>query len=88
MIRKRPRDWFKILRHLVRAGVSYAEVARHCNRNATTVQGWAEHSEPKESDARVVLALYRLHCPDEYQKEQDEIEREIRIALIAQGRAG
>lgn len=68
------RDWFRILRDLAGAQVSMARVARVCNRHTTTVQGWAEGSEPRESDARIVLALYARHCPDAYIEHQARYE--------------
>jgi sulfite reductase beta subunit-like hemoprotein len=68
----RKRDWFRILRDLKAVGVSYHAVARRCNRNPTTVQAWAEGVEPKESDARVVLALYAKHLPEAYIVHQRE----------------
>jgi len=30
------------------------------------VKAWAAGGDPKESDARVVLALYAKHCPTLY----------------------
>jgi hypothetical protein len=41
------------------------------------VQGWTEGGEPRESDARIVLALYAKHCPRQYL----DHERRYRIAL-------
>lgn len=64
------RDWFGILRDLKRAGVSLHAVARRCGRDHTTVVGWGEGSEPKESDARVVLSLYAHHCPAQFVEHQ------------------
>ena len=63
----RRRDWFRILRDLMGAGVSMAEVGAKCGRNRWTVRGWAEGGEPKDSDARVVLALYARHCPVQFE---------------------
>lgn len=68
----RKRDWFRILRDLQAAGCSYHAVARKCDRNPTTVQAWAEGVDPKELDARIVLALYAKHCPDKYLAHQTE----------------
>lgn len=62
------RDWFKILRDLKKAGISYHEVARKCCRYIASVHNWAEGGDPKDSDAQVVLALYAKHCPNEYQE--------------------
>jgi hypothetical protein len=77
-VNTQPRDWFRILRDLTAAGVGYAKVARKCNRNSSTVANWANGSEPKESDARVVLALYAKHCPQKYLEHQRQFD--IRVA--------
>jgi hypothetical protein len=60
------RDWFRILRDLSAAGVSMAQVARKCNRDPRSVQGWADGGDPKDTDARIVLSLYARHCPLKY----------------------
>lgn len=61
------RDWFRIIRcDLVYAGVSMAKVADACGRDLGTVKHWTEEGEPKDTDARTVLALYRKHCPEKY----------------------
>src|SRR5690606_18966514 len=57
------RDWGRILHGLARVGITYAEVGAKCNRNASTVANWAAGGDPKDSDARVVLALYAKHLP-------------------------
>lgn len=71
-VNKRRRDWFAILRTLGRFGVSMHDIARACGRHHSAVRGWQYESEPKESDARVVLALLAKHAPDEYAKQQAE----------------
>jgi hypothetical protein len=76
----RRRDWFRILRDLAAAGISMAEVGRKCGRSKDAVQGWSEGSEPKESDGRVVLALYAKHCPMEYLEHQRHFE--IRVEMV------
>jgi hypothetical protein len=76
---KRRRDWFRILRDLAAVGVSYAAVGRVCQRSTTTVQAWAEGAEPKESDARIVLALYAKHLPESYAEHQRHFD--IRVAV-------
>lgn len=73
------RDWFQILRDLSAAGVSMASVARKCNRNPSAVVAWADGGDPKEQDARVVLALYAKHCPLKYVQHQQQYD--IRIAI-------
>lgn len=78
MVKRSPRDWFRILRDLMAAGISMHKVARACGRKAPgTVQHWAEGGEPKDSDARVVLALYRQHCPEKYEAHMREYEPEV-----------
>ena len=66
----RRRDWFTILRHLMAEGVSMGAVARKCDRDVGTVKGWADGGDPKESDARTLLALYAKHCPAKYREHQ------------------
>lgn len=73
----RPRDWFRILRDLMAAGVSMNEVARRCGRTVGSVQHWSEGGEPKDTDARTVLALYRKHCPGQYWTHMALIEPEL-----------
>lgn len=78
------RDWFRILRDLARVGVSYADVGRRCNRNPSTVAKWAEGADPKDTDARIVLALYAKHCPIEYIAHQKQFDIRIEIDRIEQ----
>jgi hypothetical protein len=55
-----------------------AKVAKACGKScAGVVQHWAEGGEPKDSDARVVLALYRKHCPEKYEAHMQEFEPEV-----------
>ncbi|ALV06689.1 hypothetical protein [Roseateles depolymerans] len=67
---RKKRDWFRILRDLSAAGVSMSLVARKCGLHSSTVRMWAEGSEPKESDARTVLAIYARVCPAKYREHQ------------------
>jgi hypothetical protein len=67
---RRQRDWFRILRDLNAAGVSMSLVARKCGRDTSTVRMWAEGGDPKEADARVVLAIYARVCPAKYREHQ------------------
>lgn len=69
-MRTAPRDWWRILRDLRYAGISIRAVARKVNRDHTTVLSWSSGAEPKESDARMVLALYAKHCPEQYARDQ------------------
>jgi len=84
MATHRKRDWFVILRDLMKAGVSMSKVARKCNRDATTVYKWADGGEPKESDARVVLALYAKHCPGKYREHQKAFDIRIEIDAVTE----
>lgn len=78
----RKRDWFRILRDLMAAGVPMSAVARKCGRDGTTVKNWADGSEPKESDARVVLALYAKFCPEKYVEHQKQFEIRAEIEAL------
>lgn len=78
----RRRDWFQILRHLMRAGIPMAEVGRKCNRTRKTVQAWGDGSDPKESDARIVLALYAKHCPEDYIIHQRQFDIRVELELL------
>lgn len=85
-VNSRRRDWFRILRDLMAVGVSMNQVARKCGRNGTTVKNWACGSEPKDSDARIVLALYAKHCPEKYRAHQKHFD--IRLEIEAIGEPG
>lgn len=78
---KRKRDWFRILRDLHVVGISYGAVARQCGRNPATVQAWAEGVEPKESDARIVLAIYAKHLPEKYAEHNREFEIRVNVGV-------
>lgn len=80
--RGRRRDWFMVLRKLMAAGVSMSDVARKCGRNPTTVENWANGGEPKDSDARIVLALFAKHCPVEYIEHQKKYEIQVEIEAV------
>jgi hypothetical protein len=76
--RHKKRDWFRVLRDLMAAGISMQKVARACGKSGAGVpQHWAEGGEPKDSDARIVLALYRKHCPEKYEAHMQEYEPEV-----------
>lgn len=83
-VNNRRRDWFGILRDLMRVGVSMSQVARKCGRDVSAVRGWAGGGEPKESDARVVLALYAKHCPVLYQAHQREFDIRVEIEAVTE----
>jgi hypothetical protein len=76
-LKHRRRDWFRLLRDLMAAGVSMQAVGRACGRKVGTVANWADNGEPKDSDARVVLSLYRKHCPAQYEAHMKEFEPEV-----------
>lgn len=82
MTATRRRDWFRILRDLVAAGVSMSKVARKCNRDKGTIAGWADGGEPKESDARIVLALYAKHCPEKYADHARQFDIRVEIEAV------
>jgi hypothetical protein len=100
-MRTGPRDWWRILRDLKAAGMSLAAVGRKVGRDESTVWGWGERgAEPRESDARAVLALYAKHCPVLYAEHQrlyaiagaaeaeaSEAAALARLVLLAQHRA-
>ncbi len=79
-IRKQKRDWFRILRDLMAAEMSMSQVARQCGRDVKTVQSWANGTEPKDSDARMVLQLYARFCPAKYLEQ----EKQFRITVEPQ----
>lgn len=75
----RRRDWFRILRDLMAAGISMSAVARKCGRDVSTVKGWADGGDPKETDARIVLAMYAKHCPVQFCEHQRQFDIRIEI---------
>ena len=83
MVNGAKRDWFRVLRDLKAAGQSYHAVARRVGRNPTTVQAWAEGVEPKESDARMVLALYARFCPEKYVEHQKAFDIRVCVQAVA-----
>lgn len=75
---QRRRDWFRIIRDLMAARISMHKIAVHCGRRATgTVQHWSDGGEPKDTDARIVLALYKKHCPEQYLKHMQEFDPDV-----------
>lgn len=85
-VAKRKRDWFVVIRALMRRGVSMGDIASACGRDKSTVKGWHDGGEPKESDARIVLALLAKHAPEEYVQQQREFD--IRVAVDALTQSG
>jgi len=80
MTANRPRDWFRILRDLMGAGVSMSEVGRRCGRTVGAVQHWSDGGEPRDSDARTVMALYKKHCPEKYRVHMMQIHPDMVFA--------
>lgn len=76
-MQKQKRDWFRILRDLMAAGVSMHQVARVCGRHPKAVLAWAEGGDPKDTDARMVLQLYARFCPSKYLEQ----EKQFRITV-------
>jgi hypothetical protein len=74
----KPRPWFRIIRDLMAANVSMSKISRICGKScARVVQHWCDGGEPKDTDARIVLELYRRHCPEQYLKHMQEFEPEM-----------
>lgn len=82
-VNTRRRDWFRIIRDLAKKNIRAAEIGRKCNRDRGTVIGWANGGEPKDTDARIVLALYAKYCPEQYAAHQKEFE--IRVEVMSDG---
>jgi hypothetical protein len=66
--------------------VSMGDIARHCGRDTGAVKHWQDGGEPKESDARIVLALMAKYAPHEYRAHQAQYD--IRIEVEGITRAG
>ena len=62
--RIRRRDWFAIITELGVAGVPLSTIAKAVGCSKSAVIAWKMGGEPKESDARKVLALYRRNVGD------------------------
>ncbi len=72
------RPWFRIIRDLMAVNVSMSQVARNCGKScARVVQHWSDGGEPKDTDARIVLALYKKHCPEQYLKHMQEFDPDV-----------
>lgn len=78
---RRKRDWFVVIRTLAKHGISMAEIARHTGRNLGAVKHWQNGGEPKESDARIMLALLAKMSPEDYRRLQAPYD--IRVDLEA-----
>lgn len=81
-VTKRRRDWFYIIRTLMRYGVSMGDIARVCGRDVGAVKHWQDGGDPKETDARIVLALLAKFAPDEYRQHQKEFDIRIEIESV------
>lgn len=79
---RRRRDWERILLDLRSAGCSFSELGRICNRDVGTVRLWMAGGDPKDADARIVLALYQRYCPEKFEAHQREfgiVELEVKV---------
>lgn len=67
MRRRRPVDWFELLRDLrYRSGMSLAQVARELGAGKSTVKAWwLGRAEPKHSTGEALCDLYRERLQDE-----------------------
>lgn len=63
----------------MRYGISMREVARTCGRDIGAVKHWQSGGEPKESDARIILALLAKVAPEEYRRHQKEFEIRVEV---------
>jgi len=55
------RDWDRIITEIEKH-ISLRGIAQAVHRSAPTVLSWKISGEPKDSDARRVLALYAKYC--------------------------
>lgn len=83
-VTSRRRDWERILLDLRAAGCSLSAVARKVNRDVGTVRLWMAGGEPKESDARIVLALYAKFCPVKYVRHQVQFDIRVEIDQLTE----
>lgn len=82
-VKKRRRDWFRIVRDLAKyGGLSMADIATKCGRDKSTVENWTEGGEPKDSDAQIVLALYAIFCPVQYEEHVREFNIGRRVQEV------
>ena len=83
-VNKARRDWFWVLRTLMKHGVSLGEVGRATGRATSAVAHWQNGGEPKESDGRIVLALLAKVSPAEYRAHQAAFD--IRVSAAETGK--
>ena len=83
-VSKRRRDWFQVIRTLARHGVKMPDIAKATGRNVSAVKHWAEGGEPKESDARIVLALLAKVSPEDYRRLQAPFDIRVEVEQIMQ----
>lgn len=63
------RDWFQIIYiDLGRAGVSQSDVARACDCAPRTIGNWIQGGEPRDTEARIILSMYRKCCREKYEE--------------------
>lgn len=83
-VAKRKREWFFVIRALANHGIRMPEIARATGRTIGAVKHWSDGGEPKESDARIVLALLAKVAPEEYHRLQAPFDIRLEIECIAQ----
>lgn len=83
---RRRRDWERILLDLRTSGCSFSEVARICRRDVGTVRLWMAGGDPKDTDARIVLALYQRYCPEKFEAHQRDFGIvELTVRVVSRG---
>ena len=83
-VAKRKRDWFEVIRTLMRHKISMADIARATGRNLGAVKHWQSGGEPKESDARIVLAMLAKASPEDYMRLQRPYEIRVEVQSVTQ----
>ena len=83
-VSKRRRDWFQVIRALAKHGVKMPDIAKATGRHVTAVKHWADGGEPKESDARIVLALLAKVSPEDYRRLQAPFDIRVEVEQVMQ----
>jgi hypothetical protein len=83
-VNKRKRDWFMVIRTLMNHKISMADIARATGRNLGAVKHWQAGGEPKESDARIVLAMLAKVSPEDYMRLQKPYEIRVEVENVTQ----
>lgn len=83
---RRRRDWERIILDLRSAGCSLSDLGRICHRDVGTVRLWMAGGDPKDADARIVLALYQRYCPEKFEAHQREFGVvELTVKVVTRG---